>query len=124
MKISAKNILNLAVALSGHKQIEHIGLNLNFNELDSEDIKNICEALEGAKVKSLELSFKGCGLPRNAFKKLCIWLQLAIEVKDRLTLDFTLYPPLTQQPPRQERLHRARRSDHHFRRCEGAPTRL
>ena len=60
------------------------------NSLDSEDIKTICDALEGAKVKSLDLSFKGCGLPRNAFKKLCIWLQLAIEVKERLTLDFTL----------------------------------
>jgi hypothetical protein len=90
MKISAKNIGNLAVVLSGHKNIDHIGLNLNFNELDSEDIKTICDALEGAKVKSLDLSFKGCGLPRNAFKKLCIWLQLAIEVKEKLSLDFTL----------------------------------
>ena len=124
MKISPKNIFDLAVALSGHERIEHIGLNMNFNELNSDGIKKICEALKGVKVNSLDLSFKGCGVPRNAFKQLCEWLKQNIEVEEKLVLDFTLYPPLTQQPPREERLHRARRSDHHFRRCEGAPTRL
>lgn len=90
MKISQKNMSSFMMGVSGHKNIDNISLNFNFNELDSDDIKMLCDSLEGAKIKGLELSFKGCGLPRNAFKKLCIWLQLAIEVKDRLALDFTL----------------------------------
>ena len=90
MKITPKNIANLATAISGHENLEYVSINFNFNELDSEDIKLICDSLEGSKLKGLELAFKGCGLPRNAFKKLCIWLQLAIEVSEKLCLDFTL----------------------------------
>lgn len=90
MKITPRNILNLANCITGHQSIEFVALNFNFNELDSEDLKAVCDALEGAKLKGLEVSFKGCGLPRNAFKKLCIWLQLAVEVKEKLILDFAL----------------------------------
>ena len=90
MKITPKNVANLASLISGHEHLEKVSLNFNYNELDSDDIKAICDVLEGAKLKELQISFKGCGLPRNAFKKLCIWLQLAIEVSDKLSLDFTM----------------------------------
>lgn len=90
MKITPKNVANLASVLSAHETLEFLNLNFNFNELDSDDIKMICDSLEGCKLKGLELSFKGCGLPRNAFKKLCIWLQLAIDCQDKLHLDLSL----------------------------------
>ncbi len=91
MKITPKNVVNLATILKDHANLERVQLNLNYNELDSDDLKSICDALEGAKLKEIDLSFKGCGLPRNAFKKLCIWLQLAVEVYQKLSLDFTMY---------------------------------
>lgn len=88
MKITPRNVVNLASCLAGHDRLEELHLNLNFNELDSEDIKVITETLENLKLKGLEITFKGCGLPRNAFKKLCIWLQLAVEISEKLALDF------------------------------------
>jgi hypothetical protein len=90
MKISSKNIFHLARATSNHVELDSLKLNLNFNELASEDIKNLCEAIQNAKLISLDLSFKGCGLPRNAFKRLCGWLQESVELSERLILDFTL----------------------------------
>ena len=91
MKISSKNIAHLSRATSGHVQLEHLKLNLNFNEIGSEDMKYFCEAIQGAKLLSLDTSFKGCGLPRNAFKRFCSWLQDLVEISDKLSLDFTLY---------------------------------
>lgn len=76
--------------MSGHVQLDSLKLNLNFNELGSEDMRNICESVQNAKLVSLDLSFKGCGLPRNAFKRLCGWLQESVELSERLSLDFTL----------------------------------
>lgn len=96
MKITPKNVANLASVLSAHETLEFLNLNFNFNELDSDDIKMICDSLEGCKLKGLELSFKGCGLPRNAFKKLCIWLQLAIDCQEKLHLDLSLYTSVYQ----------------------------
>lgn len=90
MKITPKNVQNLALAINGHVNLQYISLNFNFNELDSDDVRTVCDCLEGTKLKGLSLSFKGCGMPRNAFKKLCIWLQLAVEVTEYLSLDFTL----------------------------------
>lgn len=90
MKISSKNIGHLARAISGHVQLESLKLNLNFNELASEDMRDICEAVQHAKLSALDVSFKGCGLPRNAFKRLCTWLQESVEISDKLSLDFTL----------------------------------
>lgn len=71
-------------------QLDSLKLNLNFNELASDDMKHICESVQNAKLISLELLFKGCGLPRNAFRRLCNWLQESVEVAERLSLDFTL----------------------------------
>jgi hypothetical protein len=90
MKVTPINVVHLANSIKGHKHLEYLILNFNFNELDGDDIRAICDSLEGSKLKGLGLYFKGCGLPRNAFKKLCIWLQLAIEVSEWLALDFTL----------------------------------
>lgn len=90
MKIGPKNLTSLCKALKSSTQLESISLNFNFNELNSEDMRTICDSVEGKTLKNFEMTFKGCGIPRNGFKKLCIFLQLAVEVSDRLSLDFTM----------------------------------
>lgn len=90
MKISSKNAANLALAVTSHPDMEHLKLNFNYNELGSEDIKVICESMGSMFLQSLDLSFKGCGLPRNAFKRLTAWLMENVEIRDRISLDFTL----------------------------------
>lgn len=90
MKISSKNISYLAVATSGHPSLEQLKLNFNFNELGSDDIKCLFDYQQSAKLHTLDLSFKGCGLPRNAFKRLATWLLESVEISHRLSLDFTL----------------------------------
>jgi hypothetical protein len=90
MKISSKNIANLAVAATEHPVLEHLKLNFNFNELGSEDIKAICESLGSITLQTLDFSFKGCGLPRNAFKRMSNWLLDSVDIIEKIALDFTL----------------------------------
>lgn len=90
MKINPQNIANLANCLKNQKQLKHLKLNLNFNEIDVDDVKLLVEALNEKSLESLTLRFKGCGLPRDAFKKLCSWLQSGVEIYDKLVIDLTM----------------------------------
>ena len=90
MKINPQNIANLANSLKTQEELKHLEINFNFNEIDVDDIKLICESLDGKTLESLNLKFKGCGLPRDAFKKLCDWLTNGVEVYDSLAIDLTM----------------------------------
>lgn len=90
MKINPQNVANLANSLKRHTNLKELSVNFNFNELDVDDIKLLVEALNGKSLESLHLSFKGCGLPRDAFKRLCEWIETGVEVYDQLHLNFTM----------------------------------
>lgn len=90
MKINPQNVANLANSLKNHSNLKHLKLNFNFNELDVDDIKLLIEALSGKSLETLSLSFKGCGLPRDAFGKLCEWLETGVEIYDNLHLNLTM----------------------------------
>jgi hypothetical protein len=91
MKINPQNVANLANALKDQEKLRSLELNFNFNEIDVDDVKLIVEALNNKSLESLTMRFKGCGLPRDAFRRLCAWLQQGVEVYDKLHLDFTMY---------------------------------
>lgn len=90
MKINPQNVANLANSLKSHSNIKELSINFNFNELDVDDIKLLVEAMNGKSLETLNLSFKGCGLPRDAFKKLCEWLETGVEIYDQLHLNLTM----------------------------------
>lgn len=90
MKINPQNVANLANCLKDQNGLKHLEINFNFNEIDVDDVKLLVEALDGKSLENLVLKFKGCGLPRDAFKKMCDWLGSGVEVYDRLTIDLTM----------------------------------
>lgn len=90
MKINPQNVANLANSLKKHSNLKELSINFNFNELDVDDIKLLVEALSGKSLETVNLSFKGCGLPRDAFGRLCEWLETGVEVYDKIHLNFTM----------------------------------
>lgn len=90
MKINPQNVANLCNAIKTQNSLKHLKLNFNFNEIDVDDVKLFSEAMSGKSLESLNLKFKGCGLPRDAFAKLTQWLESGVEVYDQILLDLTM----------------------------------
>ncbi len=90
MKINPQNIANMASAFRDQNSLTSVEINLNFNEIDVDDIKLLVESLDGKSFESLVLKFKGCGLPRDAFTSFCDWLNAGVEVSERLIIDLTM----------------------------------
>lgn len=90
MKISPPNVGNLGNVLYSQNNLNYLCLNLNFNELDFDDLRILCDSIKSKVFNTLILCFKGCGLPKDAFKQLCDCLKSGISVEKKLILDFTM----------------------------------
>lgn len=90
MKINPQNVANLCNSIKTQSALKHLKLNLNFNEIDVDDVKLFAEAMNGKSLESLSLKFKGCGLPRDAFARFTEWLENEVEIYDKIHLDLTM----------------------------------